>query len=94
METEPDRPHLDDPEHWLHTQIEWIDGQLSSQVEARHRHRADVAVYERRGVTMPKRYHERQVDHCTTRIGELLDLRLRVVQKAQAQGVDSALHPM
>lgn len=74
------------PEHWIVGQLEWIDGQLSNQVRNRARHRTDVQLYARVQAHLPLRYHQQQVDHCTTRIDELLDLRLRVVQRAAQEG--------
>ena len=46
-------------------------------------------MYARIQATMPMRYHQTQADHCTTRIQELLDLRLRVQARA-AQGEQNA----
>jgi len=74
--------HDEPPEHWAKAQLEWVDSQLSNYTHNRARHRADVQLYSRAGAAMPLRYHQAQVDHCTTRITELLDLRLRVMHRA------------
>jgi hypothetical protein len=87
VEIEADtRPHLDDPTDWLQAQLDWLDDQLSRQAQNRDRHRADVRLYEAVHATMPMRYHTAQVQQCTTRIDDLLDLRLRVVQRAMQEG--------
>lgn len=80
--------HLDDPEHWSVAQLEYVDQQLTNHVRTRDRHRTDVQMYARIHATMPMRYHQTQADHCTTRIDELLDLRLRVVSRAAQGGQD------
>ena len=70
------------PEHWAKRQLEWGDSQLSNYTPKRARHRADVQLYSRAGAAMPLRCHQAQVDQCTARITELLDLRLRVMHRA------------
>jgi hypothetical protein len=76
---------MDGPEHWLTGQLEFIDSQLANHVRTRARHMVDVATYTRLGAQLPLRYHQAQADHCTTRIQELLDLRLQVMHKGAQQ---------
>lgn len=75
----------DAPVPWSDAQLEYIDQQLTNYVAVRARHREDIRLYAHIDADLPMRYHIKQVATCSTRIQDLLDMRLQLMG-LRAQG--------
>lgn len=69
----------DAPIDWSDAQLEFIDQQLANYVKVRARHREDIRLYAHIEARLPMLYHIKQVTTCSTRIQDLLDMRLRLM---------------